>query len=121
MISLCLGAAGSSSTLNKKDSGAKPKTNPQFGSLSQDDTSSGPFEALSASVDAEIDTFDKKTKSAAYSPSSSLRVERPLTKNSSEDNNGKCIHDLHVDNVIECEDEEKSQKYDLNKVHLCLI
>lgn len=97
MISLCLGAAGSSSTLNKKDPGAKPKTNPQFGSLSRDDTSSGPFAALSASVDAEIDTFDKKT-TAAYSLSSSL-VERPLTKNSSEDNNGKCIHDLHVDNV----------------------
>ena len=97
MISLCLGAAGSSSALSKKDPGAKPKTNPQFGSLSHDDTSSGPFAALSASVDAEIDTFDKKTKSAAYSPSSSLLVERPLTKNSSEEgNNGKCIHDLHV-------------------------
>ena len=95
MISLCLGAAGSSSALSKTDPGAKPKTNPQFGSLSHDDTSSGLFAALSASVDAEIDTFDKKT--AAYSLSSALLVERPLTKNSSEeDNNGKCIHDLHV-------------------------
>jgi len=93
VISLCLGAAGSSSALSNKDPGAKlpKKTNPQFCSPGHDDTSYSPFTASSASVDAEIDTFDKETKSAAYSLSSSLLVERPLTKNSSEDNNGKCV------------------------------